>query len=423
MLQRIFNIFGKKSIPESIIAQQEIQEYIKEKKEIYDNLKKFLESIENTEQDFENLIKIISEQKQEETQAALTKFLQLIANIGNNCHRDESLFKKIFKLIEYYTEQIKQTFSNNEIFNIFGSNKKILLFLFKNKIITIDDTIYNEILFKREPNGNCYSHFFYPEIKNFSNEEKVAIIEKELFEKNPNIFDCFEEKREEGENDSFICSLIRKDSVEEFIEYINRKNISVNSELINSIFETNNFLNENENTVLIEYAAFFGSIQIFRYLLQNDAELKPSLWLYAIHSRNPELIHVLEEQKVDLPNDNYEKLFCESIKCHHNEIADYIESNYLTPNNEETRRKQEVLNSIIHFNNYEYFPSDLEDGDEFYYLCRNNFNKLVTLFIKKKEESIKKMISKNIIKLYLFIKSLYNKQQMKIKLILSIIYY
>ena len=152
----------------SINAQEEIQKYIQEKKQNYDNLMKFLENIDNNEEDFQNLIKTISDQKQGELQENLENFLQLITDIANNYRRDETLFTKIFQIIEYYESQIKQTFSNIERFNIFESNKKLLLFLFKKGIITIDDTINHRLLSKIEPNGNSYCHFFYPEVKKLS---------------------------------------------------------------------------------------------------------------------------------------------------------------------------------------------------------------------------------------------------------------
>ena len=81
---------------------------------------------------------------------------------------------------------------------------------------------------------------------------------------------------------------------------------------------------------VIENAAFFGSIQIIRYLKYNKATLTNSLWLYTIHSKNAELIHFLEENKIE-PERNqkttkepFDDVFIESIKCHHNDIALYI---------------------------------------------------------------------------------------------------
>ena len=60
-----------------------------------------------------------------------------------------------------------------------------------------------------------------------------------------------------GENDSYICKLIRDDSIEEFIIFVNQGNISLASSKIKySICETNTFLMNNEPT-LIEYDSNF----------------------------------------------------------------------------------------------------------------------------------------------------------------------
>ena len=69
-------------------------------------------------------------------------------------------------------------------------------------------------------------------------------------------------------------------------------NISLLSTIKPSIFEINKYL--------IEYAAFFGSIRIFQYLRFNNIELQPSLWFYAIHSNNTEMIHLLERDLTGL---------------------------------------------------------------------------------------------------------------------------
>ena len=96
-------------------------------------------------------------------------------------------------------------------------------------------------------------------------------IEQEMKNIYPDIFVNFEEKRQKGENDSYLCELIRTDSIEDFISYVNQKNISLSSKIKSSIFETNSFLVEKEPS-LIEYTAFFGSIQIFQYLLNKKTK-------------------------------------------------------------------------------------------------------------------------------------------------------
>ena len=72
-----------------------------------------------------------------------------------------------------------------------------------------------------------------------------------------------------------------------------------------SIFETNQFL-FNKTPTLIEYAAFFGSIQIFNYLLLNHVTITPSLYIYVIHGAHPEIIQIIEE-KVKLSKEKEEE--------------------------------------------------------------------------------------------------------------------
>ena len=367
---------------QAFISNKKIEKYIEEKKEIYDILMLFIENTENDtyEKDCLSLIDNIFHQSQEEEELGekIEQFFQLIVNIANNHHREKTFFNKIYQIIENYQYQIKQTFSNRRIFDIFKSNKKILLFLFENKIITIDSEIYKEI----EYNENGFIQFFYPEFKEFLEEGKRHAIEKELLEIDPKIFESFDQKRHEGENDGYIYHLIRNDLVEDFISHVIRSNFNLKSNVKPSIFETNSFLNEQKNTTLIEYSAFFGSIQIFQYLRMNDVELKPSLWLYAIHSQNAELIHLLESFKVGAPSYQYDKCFREAIKCHHNEIANYIENNF------DIKRSDGTISNILCYHNYSHFPSNLETGEEFFYLCKYKYSFLIEHFMKKKEEGI-----------------------------------
>ena len=128
-------------------------------------------------------------------------------------------------------------------------------------------------------------------------------------ESNKELPENFYEKRRERENDNQICKLIRKDSIIDFITYINQNDIQSKSIINPSIYETNLFLIKNQKVQLIEYAAFCGSIQIFNYLQNNGAELTPLLWLYAIHSNNAELIQILEENKIIPKDATYEECF------------------------------------------------------------------------------------------------------------------
>lgn len=295
-----------------------ISEYIGGIKEFYHILLIFLEKPDILEQDYQNLFEIIQQKKYEEDRYEFKNFVQLLISISENHHDDANFSTKIEKILLHFAQAAKRFFSNPKIFSICKSSKRILQLFIEKNIIEIDQNITNEII------SMDYCHFFYFEIENFIDAE----FKNGLLAKEPSFSHNFYEKRKKGENESYICSLIRNDLVEEFISYVNKTNYPLSSEIEKSIFETNSFLFDRKTT-LIEYSAFFGSIQIFQYLKMNNVELKSSLWLYAIHSNNPELIHLLEENEVEAPNQKYEECFLESIKCHHNDIARYIEDNFL----------------------------------------------------------------------------------------------
>ena len=188
-------------------------------------------------------------------------------------------------------------------------------------------------------------------------------------------------------------------SVEDFISYINRKNIPLYSEIAPSIFETNSFLIDNKNTTLIEYSAFFGSIQIFQYLLMNNVELTPSLWLYSIHSKNAELVHLLESNEVQPPEDSnnyFIQCLIEAIKCHHNDFADYIESNLLVQNQKnKSKQNEQIISNCLKYHNYIYIRADNIFDHAFFYLCQYDYNTLINFLLKSKEDEIEsRLISK-----------------------------
>ena len=190
---------------------------------------------------------------------------------------------------------------------------------------------------KQEFNKMFYSQYFTPELKIYidsqikegNNDKNFKYIK--LLDQIP---DNFEINRKNGENEDYLCKVIQRDEIEEFISIVNRENISLKNTIIkHSIFDTNEFLLNQNYTSIIEYAAFYGSIQIFQYLKYNDVKLHPYLWLYAIHSNNAEIIHHLEENEIESFDMSYYDCLNESIKCHHNDIADYIQNFLLKEEN------------------------------------------------------------------------------------------
>lgn len=237
------------------VGESKIQEYIEAKKDLYTNLIDYIESEDetlNTE-----LINKLNQIKESETIEDKELLFNMIISISNNHHRHFQFLKKIEELIKYLGNTLKQMMTNSEIFDFFKKNKLIILYLLKNQILEIEEPIFDRIKYQK-----TYLRFFYPEIKLFLSEEEQSATEKEMKLTNENVFEKFERKRDTGENDDYICSLIRSDSVVEFITHVNQTCAPLSSKIKRSIFETNSFLIDQEPTML-EYAAFFGSVQIF----------------------------------------------------------------------------------------------------------------------------------------------------------------
>ena len=399
----------------------QFQNYVEEKKQFYDILLEYIESETNNEDDFQPLKDILETKNIGGSRDELEDVLHLLLKLSKNHFRQPTLFSKIEQILTFFTEDIKQTFTNSELFDFFKLNKKILLFLFTNNIITIDQSIVDFIVSKanlkrrlffinRNPTKEFleerkrkindlkyadYYHYFYPEIESFINEDKRTEINCELTKIDSQIFDNFDEKRKIGENDSYICSLIRNDSVEEFITYITKTNISISSIIQPSIFETNPLIIRKVPT-LIEYAAFFGSIQIFQYLQLNKVDVKPSIWLYAIHGRNAELIHLLEEYQIEPEDKTYEKCLKEAIKCHHNDIANYIQNNLLNEKAEskniEENFSKNILSYSFHYYNYPYFPNEFNNKFIFYYTCLYDYFKLLFIILQENQVDINEKV-------------------------------
>ena len=251
----------------------EIQQFVESKKELQSIFLSYIDDPNSDENNFQNLIDNFKIQDLFQNQNELKEFLQFITKIAKNHHRQPNFFDQIEKVLLYLENDLKKNFTNSEIFTIFKNSNPILLFLIKQKIITVDTSIVKLIR-----NKECLQ-FLYPEIKAFIDDEIERRIEEsnEIDEmtKDAN----FDKKRRIGENETYICQLIRTDSIEEFVAFINKTNTSKNGKIKRSLFETNSFLIKKKETSLIEYAAFFGSIQIFQFLRINEVPLSQSLWL------------------------------------------------------------------------------------------------------------------------------------------------
>lgn len=355
----------------------EIDFYLENKRKLQLTLLNFLDTEYDHDEYYQNLVKYFKDYKINETPSELKALLYLIIKISKNHQRSSSFFPKIEKIIKYFKSDILHYFSQYCLFNMFRNNKRILLFLIEEKMIIIDQNIADTIAHFSYKNEK-YLHYFYPEIKNFISEDVKKQMNEEIKQFEEDYDKNFEEKRKIGENDNFICQLIRKDSIDEFISYINRQCWSVDAKVDISIYETNAYLYK-INPTLIEYAAFFGSPQIFKYLSKNGATLTNNVWTAAVHGQNPEIFNLLEE----LGQTDYINTEClnESIKCHNIDVTNYFLKNYKEIENEDS-----FIKSIKYYN-YNFFPNNLTNGNLtiFYELCKYNHSIIVESILKSQK--------------------------------------
>ena len=335
-------------------------EYLQKMKDIQNIILEFLDNDEEDQKLFDDLKNLLTFQQDELDAHELKSILYLISTISTNHHRTQFFFDKIKKIIIFLKNEIKKSFSNDDIYELFEDNKLLLLILLDEGIFTIDYRILSQI----EKN---HQHFFYPEI--------IKIDKKYM--KREEIPELYDEKRRKGENDSYICELIRTDNIENFIIYTTRNCISLSSTINKSIYETNSFL-EDLNPSLIEYSAFYGSIQIFKYLFQNQIDLTSSLWLYAIHGNNPEIIHFLEENQIYPEDKTYKKCLEMSIKCHHNDFALYFQNNFIDKNDELFQYYYG-----FHYYNFQFIPVEYLNKFFFYWAVKFDYFILVDFYYNK----------------------------------------
>lgn len=396
--------------PPFLITTKSSSDYINDLKSYIENMTNltnflytFLTKEEDYEENFENFIKARDDLNIMDCSQKIILLLNIINEISLYHYRNVNFIDKVEKLIRMI--KLNGKINKKDILYIFRNNKRLLLFLFKERIISPDHDTYK--LFESLENERTnYLDYFYDIIHNF----KGKIEEKKLCESH-------EEKQKNGENDREICRLIRIDSITSFIEYCNKNKISLNSYIEPSIYETNLILIEKKNVSLIEYAAFFGSVQIFKYLLMKyGIELNGSLWIFAIHGHNMDIINLLEENNIIA--DDWMECLEVAIKCHHNDLAEYFISekfkdfdlktfnDTVTKENNEYRTyySKNYLKSIfsidcaklifgISYYNFHYIQYDkLSPVRIFHFLCKYNYFDIIQKMVKSKNIEINEKV-------------------------------
>ncbi|OHT02375.1 hypothetical protein TRFO_30572 [Tritrichomonas foetus] len=161
--------------------------------------------------------------------------------------------------------------------------------------------------------------------------------------------------RKEGQNEDVFAEAIRSDDIDKFQDLMAFSNHPINSKIGPSIYESNNSC---KDIKLIEYAALCGSLNIFKFLWMNLADLTYNLLGYAVAGGNYEIVHIVESKR---PKYTQEALQM-AIQFHRNDLVHYIIETA------DIEMNLNILFTCISSFNYEIFqeyaPSIIKDVNE-----------------------------------------------------------
>lgn len=273
--------------------------------------------IDLTDVDFESTLQFILSSKYVKDER---NFRELIMTIDALVTKNRLPLNFAFQLLRELKETTLKFIEINELVNSFEQSQFIIFFLEEGFVDFT--TICNELcgtenyFFIFFPEIRKETYFFYLLLKQYP--DVIPKIEKTDVKKHI-------ELRRLGSNESEISLAIRNDDLAQFQNLISKLNISINMRLPFSYYERFLFVNTIDSMPsLIEFSAFFGSINIFKFLWISGAHVDDDLVQYAIAGGNNEIIQYCEEKQLEFDKECLKV----AIKFLRNEIADYIHVNY-----------------------------------------------------------------------------------------------
>ncbi|KAK8896834.1 hypothetical protein M9Y10_014758 [Tritrichomonas musculus] len=205
-------------------------------------------------------------------------------------------FEYYCQLIEIESEIIKENFTSDELCIEILTNDFLRLRLYELNLINLNSIKKLSIM------NRSSLLFFKPEIENDQIDK-----EKDLL-------------RHEGMHENELFRLIRNDDLEKFQQILSNSAVDVNMKVNFSNYEISTIINDFYRMPnLIEYSAFFGSVNIFKFLILNGAHITSRVSQFAVAGGNYEIIHILEEKEI-----SFEKTMYFALRFHRNEVANYL---------------------------------------------------------------------------------------------------
>ncbi|OHT04898.1 hypothetical protein TRFO_27517 [Tritrichomonas foetus] len=200
-----------------------------------------------------------------------------------------------------------------------------------------------------------YNHLYRKLLSHFEDSlNKYRIDKKSLFttfHNDPNFLVTYTDNDE-------LFNIIQNDKIDEFQTKLAKSDISINSRIKNG----------GKEMCLINWASFFASVKIFKFLILSKAEIDEETLDSAVFGGNSEIIHILESKKFVL---GVQQLII-AIQAHRQDIIEYIlnsdihsgkesgNNSVTTYDNHSNLITNTALSKTIEFYNLEFFVHNLK---------------------------------------------------------------
>ncbi|OHT05692.1 hypothetical protein TRFO_05836 [Tritrichomonas foetus] len=299
-----------------------------------------LDSIANYEdhRSFDKFFQIFTDNNIVSNYEIYLAVLSILNRIAFLSASDLTIYEKIESILLRLKNdfQLTSVFHQRTLFDTFYSSAEIILFFYEQNIIDLLYIYQDNVFFK--------GLFFFPELyKNYHNYRKYINankLENQMKEFKSNI-DDFEHIRRTGLSNVKLYRLIQEDKLNEFIDFVNLENIDLSAKVNFSIFDQH-FI-RNEEMTLIDYAMYFNSINIFKYLFIQKVSISEQSMEFALKGGNFEIIHIVEEEL------HYEYSSSDLNYTIDKNISEYIVS--MIPSDQEVYN-EDLLKECIDDNNF-----------------------------------------------------------------------
>lgn len=310
------------------------------------SLIEFLDNDEVKDCDFAFFLQKLDESDIVKSSSQMSLFLQCLSNVFNYHYESVSQFNYLQQILEHLSNFITNLLNQNELYSIAIKSKIFLIYLIKSQLLDINFFIKNlihlspksQLLHYLAPEVNeyikLYQNQFDPIVQEFFSSPDIDDDYNDDYENDKNPYEAlnmdaheYVKLREKGENTSIFCKEIRENNFEDFNILIEKTGMKINKKIEFQLFDSNDYpIEKDKMPSIFEYAAYKGSIEICKYLTLQQVKIDENSWFCAIHGRNADIIHLLEEHGIKC---NFERAFLYAIKCHNNSIAEYIVDQYL----------------------------------------------------------------------------------------------